>query len=179
MVCNRCRITVKDALERIGIEYTSVELGEVNTKKDITHLQRFRLNEELQKDGFALIDSQANKLMEKLKFAIIEWENITDEDLKSNYTDFISLKVDENFISLNTLFSEIEGVTIEKYIVSHKVGKIKELLVLGDLTLTEIASKMHYSSVAQLSRQFKSVVGLTPADIIMLRQNRINKQQLN
>ena len=179
MVCNRCITKVKDDLNKIGIPYTSVELGEVSTKENITPLQRKQLHKSLQNSGFELINDKNNDIIEKLKLAIIDLENHSDEDLKTSFMDFISLSVNENFISLNTLFAEIEGVTIEKYIIKHKINRVKELLVYDDFSLTEIATKMHYSSVAQLSGQFKRITGLTPSHFRQLRHNRTINLQLN
>jgi AraC-like DNA-binding protein len=179
MVCNRCKTTVKESLEKLGIQYTSVELGEVNIKTQISTLQREKLDAALQKSGFDLIDDQKNELIEKLKLAITDLENYTDEELKISFLDFISLSVGDNFITLNTLFAEIEGVTIEKYIIRHKIARVKELLVYDDLTLAEIAHKMHYSSTAQLSSQFKRITGLTPSHFRLLRSTRVKDPQLN
>lgn len=177
MVCNRCRKIVKEELDRLGIQYTNVELGEVNTLKNITALQRVRFDTALQKFGFELIDDNKYKLVEKLKMAIVDLENHSDEDLKTSFTDYISLSVNDNFISLNTLFAEIEGVTIGKYIIKHKIARVKELLVYDDLSLAEIALKMHYSTATQLSRQFKRITGLTPAHFRLLCNTRnINPQ---
>jgi len=119
-----------------------------------------------------LIDSQKNELIEKLKESIINLVHYSNEDLKTNYSDYLSLSVKDNFISLNTLFSEIEGITIEKYITKHKIEKVKELLVYNDLDLAQIADKMHYSNAIQLARQFKSITGLTPLHFRQLRQIR-------
>lgn len=179
MVCNRCKTKVKEDLDKIGIDYTSVELGEVNIPKAITASQRTRLEAKFQESGFELIDDHKNELINKLKQAILDLENHSDEDLKTSFMDYISLSLDENFISLNTLFAEIEGVTIEKYIIKHKINRVKELLVYDDFTLAEIAQKMHYSSVAALSRQFKSSTGLTPAHFRQLRHDRTVNPQLN
>ena len=172
MVCNRCKTIVKAELDKIGIQYFTVELGEVNTKNEISSLQRNRLFNVLQLSGFELIDNQKNGLIEKLKKSINDLEHFSDEDLKTSYSDYISLNVNDNFLSLNTLFSEIEGITIEKCIIKHKIEKVKELLVYNDLDLAQIASKMHYSNAAQLSRQFKSITGLTPLHFRQLRQIR-------
>jgi len=172
MVCNRCKKIVKTELDKIGVQYFSVELGEVNTKKNITSLQRSRLYAALQQSGFELIDDKKNVLIEKLKKTIIDLEHYSDEDLKTGFSDYISLSVNDNFISLNTLFAEIEGITIEKYIIKHKVDRVKELLVYDDLNLAEIAFKMHYSNTAQLSSQFKRITGLTPSHFRQLRHVR-------
>jgi len=179
MVCNRCKATVKDTLENLGIQYTSIELGEVNLKTHISTVQRDKLGLALHKSGFELIDEQKNEIIEKLKSAITDLEIYSDEDLKTSFSEFISLSVGDNFISLNTLFAEIEGVTIEKYIIRHKIARVKELLVYNDLTLAEIALKMHYSSTAQLSSQFKRITGLTPSHFRLLRSKRVKDPQFN
>ena len=172
MVCGRCKTIVKDELNKIGIRYITVELGEVTTQKKITALQRTRLFDSLLRSGLELIDDKNNGLIEKLKSAIVDLEHFSDEDLKTSYPDYISLIVNDNYISLNTLFAEIEGITIEKYIIKHKIERVKELLVYDDLDLTEIALKMHYSNKAQLSSQFKKITGLTPLHFRQLRQTR-------
>ena len=172
MVCQRCKKIVRDELDKIGVPYASVELGEVNTKEKITSLQHAQLFNALQQSGFELIDNNKNTLIEKLKLAIANLEHYSDEDLKTSFSDYISLSVNDNFISLNTLFAEIEGVTIEKYIIKHKIELVKELLVYDNLNLAEIALKMHYSNTAQLSSQFKSITGLTPSNFRQLRNAR-------
>jgi AraC-like DNA-binding protein len=179
MVCNRCKSIVKAELDKIGITFDTLELGEVNTTNEISPAQRTMLFNSLKLSGFELIDEHKNELIEKLKKAIVDLEHHSNEDLKTNYTDYISLSVNDNFISLNTLFAEIEGITIEKYIIKHKIDRIKELLVYNDLNLAEIAHKMHYSNVLQLSSQFKRITGLTPTHFRQLRQTRIIVPQHN
>lgn len=159
-------------LDKLGIQYVAVELGEVTINEKITSVQYAKLYDALQQSGFELIDDRKHDLIEKLKKAIVDLEYYSDEDLKTSYADYISLRVDDNFISLNTLFSEIEGITIEKYIIKHKIELVKELLQYKDLNLGEIAHKMHYSSPAQLSRQFKSATGLTPSYFRQLQHTR-------
>jgi len=171
MVCNCCKTKVKEDLDRIGIQYTAVEYGEVNLTKNITQLQRTQLKTTLHKAGFELVDDLKNGLIEKLKLAIADLENNSDEDLKIGFKDYLSLRVNEDFISLDLLFAEIEGITIEKYITRRKMNKVKELLVNDDLSLDDIARKMHYSSAAQLSSQFQRITGLTPS---YFRQHRNN-----
>lgn len=172
MVSNRCRTIVKSGLDKMSIPYVTVELGEVNTREIITPVQRKKLYNLLQKSGLELIDEQKNDLIEKLKSIIIDLEQCSDEDLKTNFSDLISLSVKDNFISLNTLFSEIEGISIEKYIIKHKIDRVKELLVYDDLNLAEIATKMHYTNAAQLSGQFKSITGLSPTHFRQLLHKR-------
>ena len=172
MVCNRCKSLVKIELDKLGIHYNAVELGEVTLNNKLTPEQHTKLFIALQHSGFELIDDHKNGLIEKLKNAIVDLEHFSDENLKTSFSDYISLSVDDNFISLNTLFAEIEGITIEKYIIKHKIERVKELLVYDDLDLAEIAVKMHYSNAAQLSSQFKSITGLTPSHFRQLRHAR-------
>jgi len=179
MVCERCKATVKTELNKMSIPNISVETGVVTIQGKITSLQRNQLSEALLKNGFELIDAEKNTLIEKLKSAIGDLEKYSDEDMKLSFMDYIALSLTDNYISLNTLFSEIEGITIEKYILRHKIERVKEYLVYEDLTLAEIAAKMHYGNVAQLSGQFKRVTGLTPAHFKMLRNARITSPQAN
>ncbi|MDO9254858.1 MAG: AraC family transcriptional regulator [Bacteroidales bacterium] len=179
MVCDRCKTIVQSEIEKIGFQYNNVGIGVVNTEKQITSLQRSQFDAALKKHGFELINDQNNELIDKLKIAITELEVYSDEDLKISFTDFIGLSADDNFISLNKLFAEIEGVTIEKYIISHKIARVKELLVYDDLSLSEIAKKMHYSNTAKLSSQFRRITGLTPTHFRQLRNSRILNPELN
>ncbi len=179
MVCSRCRTTVKTELDNLGLQYDSLELGEVTIGKKLTKSQRGRLYTALKRHGFELIDDQKNYLIEKLKSTITDLESCSDEDLHTSYSDFISIRVHKSFISLNCLFSEVKGITIEKYIIKQKIELVKEMLGLGRLNLAEIAVKMHYSSVAQLSSQFKSITGLTPSHFTQLRNISFNNPSIN
>lgn len=179
MVCTRCETTVKSELEKINIPFDTVKIGEVGLSKKITPEQRSRLSVALQLNGFELIDNQKNELIERLKKSIIDLELYSDEDLKTSFSDYIRLFVDENFISLNKLFAEIEGITIEKYIIKRKIERIKEMLVYEDHKLDEIALAMHYSSTASLSSQFKHETGLTPSHFKKLRATRNIIPELN
>lgn len=179
MVCNRCETTVKSELDKIGIPYDTVKTGEVGLSKKITSEQRLQLSAALLLDGFELIDDQKNELIEKLKKSIVDLVHYSDEDLKTGFSDYIRLIADDNFISLNKLFAEIEGMTIEKYIIKRKIERIKEMLVYEDLSLDQIALKMHYSSTASLSNQFKHETGLTPSHFKNLRVTRNIIPELN
>ncbi len=179
MVCNRCKTIVKAELDKIGIHYASVELGEVTVKKKITPVEHILLYNALHQSGLELVDEHVNELIEKIKSVIADLEYCSDGDLKTDFSDYISLRLDDNFISLNALFAEIEGITIEKYIIKHKIELVKELLMYHDLNLAEIALKMHYNNLSQLSRQFKSITGLTPSHFRQLRHIRNNHAQLN
>jgi AraC-like DNA-binding protein len=179
MVCSRCKAIVRTELDKLGVLYNSVELGEVTIEEKLTSVRRTMLFAALKQFGLELIDDQKNDLIERLKTAIVDLERCSDEDLKTNYSDFISLSVNDSFISLNTLFSEIEGITIEKYIIKRKIELVKELLGHNNLNLAEIAVKMHYSNVAQLSGQFKSMTGLTPLHFRQLRHISNNNLAVN
>ena len=162
MVCERCKTTVKEKLAETGIFYDKVDIGEVTITEKLSPSQHSRLYTSLKHQGFELIDNQKNELVEKLMSAIALLGKCSDEDLNIKYTDFISLNLNDSFISLNTLFSEIEGITIEKYIINQKIEVVKELLGHDEYSIPEIANKMHYGSVSKLSSQFKSITGLTP-----------------
>jgi AraC-like DNA-binding protein len=179
MVCNRCKATVESQLDKLGILYFSVEIGEVSLGKKLTAEQHNKLGRELKRLGFELIDDKKNEIIENLKKAIVDLEKYSDEDLNTSYADFISMRANDSFISLNTLFSEIEGMTIEKYIIRQKIELVKELLEQNNFNMTEIAVKMHYSSVAQLSSQFKSITGLTPIHFKQLRHISANNLAIN
>ena len=179
MVCSRCKETVKTELDKLAVRYVSVDLGEVIIRKKLTSDQHHLLKSSLEQFGFELINNEKNFLIEKLKRAIFDLEMFSDEELKTSHSDFISLKVNDNFISLNTLFSEIEGITIEKYIIKQKVELVKELLGHNNLNITEIAVKMHYSNVAHLSSEFKSVTGLTPLHFRQLRHISYKNQAIS
>lgn len=174
MVCNRCKTTVKSELDKIGIQYDAVRIGEVITEINITSEQRLQLSAALLQNGFELIEDRKNELIGKLKKSVLDLEFYSDEDLKTSFSDYISLIVDDNFISLNKLFEEIEGITIEKYIIKRKIERIKELLVYEDFSLDEVATKMRYSTAAALSNQFKRETGLTPSHFRQLRHERVS-----
>lgn len=179
MVCNRCKATVKSELDKLGITFLDVELGEVTVKHKLTSSQHIALCATLKHSGFELISEKKNKLIEKLKRTIVMLGGFTDEELNINYSDFISLKLKDSFISLNTLFSEIEGITIEKYIVRQKIELVKDLLDKDILNISEIAAKMHYNSVAQLSGQFKSITGMTPVHFKQLQHLSAGNMAMN
>ena len=179
MVCSLCKTTIKTELDKLGIQYISVEIGEVTIRKKLTSIQHHLLNVALEQFGFELINNEKNYLIEKLKKAIFDLEMYSDEELKTSYPDYISLRVNDSYISLNTLFSEIEGITIEKYIIKQKVELVKELLGNNNLNITEIAVKMHYTNVAHLSTEFKSITGLTPLHFRQLRHISYKNQEIN
>ena len=174
MVSIRCKMVVKAELERIGLHYTSVELGEADIQENITPEQYELLNIALKKSGLELMDDKKSMLIEKIKTVIVELIHYSDndEELKINFSDYLSEKLQYNYTYLANLFSEVQGTTIEHYIIYHKIERVKELLVYDELTLTEIAYKLNYSSVAHLSNQFKKVTGLTASHFKKLRNKR-------
>ena len=170
MVSLRCKMAVKEELDKLKLKHTSIELGEVNLKKDITGDDREFLRKGLLKKGLELIDDKKSLLIEKTKTIIIELIHYSEENPKINYSDYISEKLDYNYNHLSSLFSEVTGTTIVNYIIINKIERVKELLLYDELTLTEISLLMEYSSVAHLSHQFKKITGLTPTYFKKIKQ---------
>ena len=163
MVCIRCQMIVKSELEKLGLHHTKVELGETEIMEELSAEQRETLGTSLKKIGLELLDDKKNILVERIKTLIIELVYFNENQIKTNLSDYLSEKLNHNYTYLSNLFTEIKGTTIEKYYLSSKIEKVKELLVYDELNLTEIAYKLHYSSVAHLSNQFKKMTGLTPS----------------
>jgi len=162
MVCNRCIMIVKSELEKFGHQPLIVTLGEVLLAKEITGSEKEILNQHLKTFGFEIIDDRKSRLIGQIKSSIIEIVHQQNSELKSNLSDYLSSKLHHDYSHLSNLFSEVEGTTIEKYFIAQKIERVKELLVYDELSLSEIADQMNYSSVAYLSNQFKKVTGLTP-----------------
>jgi AraC-like DNA-binding protein len=163
MVSLRCKLVVKDELEKLGLHYTSVELGMVEVKENITNKQIQNLKLNLAVVGLELMDDKKSILIDKIKNVIIEMIHYSDEIPKVNYSDYISEKLGYDYTYLSNLFSEVKGTTIQHFIIDHKIERAKELILYDELNLTEISYKLHYSSVAHLSNQFKKVTGHTPS----------------
>jgi len=172
MVSLRCKMVVKAALDSFGLEYGTVELGEVEVKDSLTPNQRAQLKVVLLKSGLELMDSKKAMLIEKIKTVVIEMVHYSEEQPKINFSHFLSEKLGHNYTYLASLFSESTGITIEHFIIAHKIELVKELLLYDELTLTEISYKLNYSSVAHLSNQFKRVTGLTPTFFKTLKRYR-------
>lgn len=172
MVCIRCKMVVKAELEKLGLFYTTIELGEVEVDDAISVEQKELLDIALKKSGLELMDSKKSILVEKIKAVIIELVHYREDQIKSNLSDYLSEKLNYDYTYLSNLFSEVKGTTIERFYLSHKIEKVKELLVYDELTLTEIADKLHYSSVSHLSNQFKEMTGLTPTHFKILKDKR-------
>ena len=174
MVCVRCKMVVKSELENMGIHHIRIDLGETEIMEEISPAQMKRLDIALRKTGLELMDDKKNILVEKIKAIIIEMVHYNDEQIKVNLSDYLSDKLNHNYSYLSNLFSEIKGTTIEHFYLAHKIERVKELLVYDQLNLTEIAYRMHYSSVAHLSNQFKKMTGLTPSHFKNLKNKRRN-----
>lgn len=173
MVSNRCKMVVKEALKKFHLHFTPVDLGEVEIMEDISDEVRHQLNDELLKSGLELMDDKRAILIEKIKNAVIEMvHNNTEETIKTKFSYFLSEKLNHDYTYLANLFSEVQGTTIEQFIIFHKIERIKELMIYDELSITEIAWKMSYSSVAHLSNQFKKVTGLSPSHFKQLKDKR-------
>ena len=172
MVSIRCKMLVKAELDKLGLHYRVVELGEVEIEENITPAQNHQLKTALLKSGLELMDDKKAMLIEKIKNVIVEMVHYEDEFPKTKNSDYISKKLDHNYTYLSNLFSEATGTTIEHYIILHKIERAKELIVYDELSLTEIAWKLNYSSVAHLSNQFKKITGLTPSFFRKLKTKR-------
>ncbi len=172
MVSIRCKMMVKEVLQKMGLHFIVVGLGEVDIMENLTSGQRKQLGIALQEIGLELIDDKKVILIEKIKSVIIEMVHYSEEVIKSNFSDYLSEKLHHDYKYLANLFSEVEGITIEHFIISHKVERIKELLIYGDLNISEIAWKMNYSSVAHLSKQFNKVTGFSPSHFKQFKDKR-------
>jgi AraC-like DNA-binding protein len=165
-------MVVKAELDKLGVHYNDVKIGEANIKENLLPEQLEQFNKALKKAGLELMDDKKSILVEKIKSNIIELVHYTDDQIKINLSDYLKEKLNYDYTYLSNLFSEVKGITIEKFYLAHKIERVKELIVYDELNLTEIAYKMHYSSVAHLSNQFKKVTGLTPSHFKMLKNKR-------
>lgn len=162
MVCSRCKMVVKNVFENMGISPIAVELGEVELKNDIQESEKQELLKNLRAIGFDLIDDRKSKSIDKIKTLIIDLVQNKNNDLKSNLSDYLSQELHQDYNTLSNLFSEVENTTIEKYFMNQKIEKVKELIIYDELSLSEIAYFLNYSSVSHLSNQFKKVTGFSP-----------------
>lgn len=172
MVSLRCKLVVKEVLAMLEIPYSSVELGSVELDNPISDEQRNLLNENLLKSGLELLDNNKAILIEKIKNVVIEMIHYSDELPKCNYSVYISEKLNYDYTYLSNVFSEVRGITLQHFIILHKIERVKELLLYDELNLTEISMKMHYSSVAHLSNQFKKITGHSPSYYKQLKKKR-------
>jgi len=172
MVSSRCKIAVKEALKSLGLHFIVVDLGEVEIMENISADQRKELSDLLHMTGLELMDDKRAVLIGKIRKVIIEMVHYSEEMVKVNFSDLLSEKLNYDYTYLANLFSEVQGTTIEHFIISHKIERIKELIIYGELNVSGIAWKLNYSSVAHLSNQFKKVTGLSPTHFKQLKDKR-------
>ncbi|AQX07680.1 helix-turn-helix domain-containing protein [Elizabethkingia ursingii] len=172
MVCNRCIIVVQNELKKLGLDIKHIKLGEVSLVNELNSDERYALENSLISFGFQIIDDKKGRIIEKIKNTIIDLVHHQNNNLKNNLSDILSDVLHHDYNYLSNLFSEIEGSTIEKYFIAQKIEKVKELLVYDELTLSEIAIRLNYSSISYLSNQFKKVTGLTPSHFKQIREDK-------
>lgn len=172
MVCNRCTMAVHQVFESLGITPVRISLGEVETTHAVSEDELEKLRKALVVYGFELIDDTKSRIIEKIKNTIVQSIHHNHDDVKVNYSEYIESHLNRDYAYLSSLFSEVEGTTIEKYIIHQKIERVKELLVYDELSLSEIANQMGYSNVAYLSNQFKKVTGLTPSHFKQVKENK-------
>ena len=174
MVSNRCKLSVKEALKSLGLHFILLELGEVEVMGELSSSQLQQLKATLLLSGLELMDDKRSVLIERIKNTVIEMVHHSDEVIKINFSNYLSDKLNYDYTYMANLFSEVQGTTIEQYIIANKTERIKELIIYGELNFTEIAHKMNYSSVAHLSNQFKKATGLSPSHFKQLKDKRRN-----
>ncbi len=172
MVCIRCKLVVRDELTKLGLHYTAVELGEAEVTDNIDAPMMQMIREALLKSGLELMDDKKSVLIQKIKNVIISRVHYTEEPLTMNLSQYLSQELKLDYTYLSNLFSEVQGTTIEQFYINHKIEHVKELLIYNEISLTEIAHQMNYSSVSHLSSQFKKVTGLTPSHFKQLKDKR-------
>lgn len=169
MVSNTCKMLVKEELKKLGLHFIVVDLGEVDVMEDISEEQRNQLKIDLSQLGLELLDDKRIVLIEKIKNIIIEMILNSDETIKIKFSNFLSEKLHYNYTYLANLFSEVQGISIQQFMILHKIERVKELMFYDELNIKEIANRLNYSSVAHLSNQFKKVTGLSPGHFKQLK----------
>lgn len=174
MVSTRCKIAVKEELKKLGLHFIFVDLGKVEIMENISELQKKNLKTALLRLGLDLMDDKRTELIEEIKSLVIQMIHYSEETVKVNFSVFLSEKLNFDYTYLSNLFSEVQGTTLEHFIISHKIERIKELIIYDELNITEIARMMNYSSVAYLSNQFKRITGFSPSQFKQLNDKRRN-----
>lgn len=178
MVCLRCKLVVKDELDRLDLEFMEVKLGEAILKEPVAPGKLAALNEALLKSGLEIIDDKKSQLVEKIKIIVIEHIHYSELPLTQKFSSYLAAQLKYDYTYLSNLFAHAQGITLEHYIIQNKIEKVKELLIYEELTIAEIAFRMNYSSAAHLSKQFKNVTGFTASyfkDLKRIRFERNNK----
>jgi AraC-like DNA-binding protein len=172
MVSIRCKMVVREALNKLGIPHVILDLGSVEIMDDLSVAQREQFKHDLLKSGLELMDDKKTVLIERIKNIIVELVHYSDEMPKVNYSEYISEKLGQDYTHISKIFSEVRGITIEHFIIAHKIERVKELLLYDELNLTQISYMLNYSSVAHLSKQFKKVTGLTPSFFKQMKDSK-------
>jgi copper chaperone CopZ len=172
MACESCKIFVKEVLDELHIESVKVGLGEIDTKQDVTDDEKRKLNAKIKVAGLELLEKKNGVLIEKIRAVIIDYVYNMDDQPNAKFSVLLGEKLHHDYVYLANFFSEVEATTIEQYLISLKIERIKELILFDELTFTQIAYKLNYSSVAHLSTQFKKMTGLTPTHFKKLKEKR-------
>ena len=172
MVSQRCKIMVKEVLKKLNLHFIVVDLGEVEIMEELADDTRAELKEALRTYGLELMENKKEVLIEKIRLSVIEFVYNAEEDSKINYSEYLSEKLNQNYAELANTFSEMKGITLQQFIINQKIERIKELIIYGELTISEIAYRMNYSSAAHLCNQFKKVTGLPPSHFKNLKDKR-------
>lgn len=172
MACESCKLVVKGALEELDISPVKIELGEIETKQDLSDEEKRELNSKIKKAGLELLEKKQGVLIEKIRKVMVDYVYKTDEKPKIKFSVLLSEELNHRYTYLANFFSEVEATTIEQYIIALKIERIKELIIFGEDSFSEIAHKLHYSSIAHLSTQFKKITGLTPSHFKALKEKR-------
>ena len=172
MVCSRCILVVQQELKKLNIDNCKVTLGEVETGTELSKEKIEQFGNNLASLGFELLDNSKQQIIEKIKNTVIKQVHYNEEENNHNFSEILSKSLHKDYSYLSSLFSEVEGITIEKYIINQKIEKVKELIIYDELSLSEIAYQLGYSSVAHLSNQFKKVTGLTPSHFKQLGEKK-------
>lgn len=178
MVCLRCKIVVKQELKNLGLHFVKVDLGTVEILEDLTSEQRKQLKINLKKSGLELMNDDQSILVEKIKIVVIEMIHYSEEQPKTNYSDYISEKLDYNYTYLANVFSEVKGISIQQYIILNKIERAKELILYDELSLKEIAFKLNFSNLSHLNKHFKKVTGLSCSNYKAMAIRRENIEDL-
>lgn len=172
MVCNRCIMVAKQEIGKLDLHPVDIRLGEVDFENELDKEQKKQISDTLMPLGFELIDDKKGQTIEKIKTLVRELVHGQDGEMKKKLSDILRTEIHHDYNYLSNLFSEVEGITIEKYYIEQRVERVKELLVYDELSLSEIAFQLNYSSVAYLSNQFKKVTGLTPSHFKKIRAEK-------
>jgi AraC-like DNA-binding protein len=179
MVCNRCILVVKSELEQLGFDLLEVQLGEVHFSKPLNKAEKQLISSHLVNFGFELLDDKNSQLIEKIKAVLIDLIQNKNNNITSKLSDYLVDNLHKDYSKLSNLFSEIEGISIEKYFINLRIEKVKEFIFYDELSLSEIANILNFSSVAHLSNQFKKVTGFSPSHFKNIKSNkRVQLDQL-